>query len=403
MLVSRRNFFLGSLASPLLAAKKKLAAPKKRVDRLSPNLLLILVDGLPAWMVGCYGNQEIRTPNIDRLSQTGTRFLNAFVPAPAPIPGRNAYFTGRVVRDPAAPASANGLDQALPAGGYACQTVGGRTLAESTGAAMQFLDRQTAGKPFSLTVLYSGMEPPYEAIPAEFADLYEGQRFENWAADPPARNAARGKEMFAARMANLRKAAGAASAYDAETGKLMRGLYDRHFFNDTLIVFASTCGSLLGRHGLWGGGDASDPPNMFEEVVNVPLIWSYPARVPPSIMQVGLVSAYDLLPTLCDFLGAQPPAGNLCGRSYALLATGKPFPKKLPWRSAVFGSYRNTEMARVDRYKLVIRDEGKGPGELYDMRMERTEAVNHYGDAEFEDVKTNLTGQLAAWRKTLAG
>jgi arylsulfatase A-like enzyme len=397
MLVSRRNFFLGSLASPLLAAKKK------KVDRFRPNLLLILVDGLPAWMVGCYGNQEVRTPNIDRLSQTGTRFLNAFTPAPAPLPGRNAYLTGRVARDPGAAAAANALDQALPQGGYACQTVGGPTLAESTSAALQFLDRQTPGKPFSLTVLYNALEPPYDGVPAQFVDLYAGQRFENWAADPPARNAVRGKEMFTARMENLRKAAGAVSAHDAETGKLMTRLYERHFLNDTLVVFASTCGALLGRHGLWGNGDASDPPNMFEEVVNVPLIWSYPARVPPSIMQVGLVSAYDLLPTLADFLGVDLPAGSVQGRSYALLATGKPFPKKQSWRTTVFGRYRNTEYACVDRYKVVVRDEGKGPGELYDLRMDRTEAANHYDDPQFEDVKTNLTGQLVAWRKTVAG
>ena len=397
MLVSRRSFFLGSLASPLLAAKKK------RLDRFRPNLLLILVDGLPAWMIGCYGNQDVHTPNIDRLSQTGTRFLNGFVSAAAPVPGRYACLTGRVARDPAPAAAANVLDQALPEGGYACQTAGGRTLADSTRAATQFLDRQTAGKPFSLTVLYSGMEPPYDGVPPECVELYEGQRFENWAADPPARNAARNKEMFAARVENLRKAAGAASAYDAETGKLMTRLYDRHLFNDTLIVFSSTCGCLLGRHGLWGDGDASQPPNMYEEVVNVPLIWSYPARVPPSIMQVGLVSAYDLLPTLCDFLEVERPAGNLDGRSYVPLTTGKPFPKKQPWRTTVFGRYRNTEMARVDRYKLVIRDEGKGPGELYDLRMERTETVNHYDDAEFEDVKSSLSGQLAAWRKSLAG
>ncbi len=397
MLVSRRNFFLGSLASPLLASKKK------KVDRVRPNLLVILVDGLPAWMTGCYGNQEIRTPNIDRLSQTGTRFLNAFVPAPVPGPGRNAYLTGRVTRSGGAVAAANALDSLLPQGGYACQTVGGRTLAESTGAALQFLDRQTAGKPFSLTVLYRGLEPPYDAVPKEFVDTYEGQRFESWAADPPARTAVSGKEMFAARTLNLRKAAGAVSAFDAETGKLMTRLFDRRFLNDTLVVFASTCGCLLGHHGLWGNGDASDPVNMFEEVVNVPLIWSYPARVPPSIMQVGLVSAYDLLPTLADFLGVALPAGNLQGRSYAPEAMGKPFPKKQPWRTTVFGSYRNTEMARVDRYKLVMRDEGKGPGELYDLRMDHTEADNHYADAQFEDVRNSLAGQLAAWRKTLAG
>jgi len=397
MLVSRRNFFFGSLASPLLAAKKK-----GKPDGVRPNLLLILVDGLPAWMTGCYGNPDIRTPNIDRLSQTGTRFVNAFSPAPAPIPGRNACLTGRVARNPGAPAAASPLDQALTAAGYACQTAAGRSLADSTGAALQFLDRQAAGKPFGLTVLYGGLEPPYDGTPQQFLDTYEGQRFENWAADPPARNAARNKEMFGARMANLRKAAAAVSARDAEAGKLMSKLFDKHLLNDTLIVFASTCGALLGRHGLWGDADASDPANMFEEVVNVPLIWTYPARVPPSTMQVGLVSAYDLLPTLCDFLSATPPAGVLQGRSYSLLATGRPFPKKQSWRATVFGHYRNVEMARVDRYKLVMRDEGKGPGELYDLRVDRAETVNRYDDPQFEDVKSSLAARLVDWRKTLA-
>jgi arylsulfatase A-like enzyme len=396
MLVSRRSFFFGSLASPLLAAKKR------KLDIFRPNLLLVLVDGLPAWMTGCYGNQEVRTPNIDRLSQTGTRFVRAFAPAPAPIPGRNAYFTGRVARDSGAAAAANALDQALPAGGYACLTATGRTLADTTSAAMQFLDRQAAGKPFGLTVLYSGLEPPYNDVPQQFLDLYEGQRFENWAADPPARNAVRNKEMFGARAANLRKAAAAVTARDAETGKLMTRLYDKRLLNDTLVVFASTCGALLGRHGLWGDAGASDPPNLYEEVVNVPLIWSYPARVPPSTMQVGLVSAYDLLPALCDFLSVQPPAGSLHGRSYTLLATGKPFPKKQSWRTTVFGHYGNTEMARVERYKLVLRDEGKGPGELYDLRVDAAETVNRYDDPQFEDVKSSLTGRLAEWRKTLA-
>ena len=79
MPISRRHFFLGSLALPAFAAKK----PPAR-----PNLLLFLVDDLPSWALGCYGNKEIRTPNIDRLSQTGTHFLNHFVCTPAAGPSR---------------------------------------------------------------------------------------------------------------------------------------------------------------------------------------------------------------------------------------------------------------------------------------------------------------------------
>ena len=71
MPVSRRSFLLGGLALPALTAKKK-AVPEK------PNVVLIMTDELPCWMLGAYGNKEVRTPNLDRLAQTGTRFHNHF-------------------------------------------------------------------------------------------------------------------------------------------------------------------------------------------------------------------------------------------------------------------------------------------------------------------------------------
>src|SRR5690242_15241269 len=88
MSLSRRHFFLGSLVLPALADTKK-AAPVK------PNVVLLLADNLPAWVLGSYGNKEIRTPNLDRLAQTGTHFKNHFACAPAPGPGRATLLTGR--------------------------------------------------------------------------------------------------------------------------------------------------------------------------------------------------------------------------------------------------------------------------------------------------------------------
>src|SRR5712691_856561 len=87
--MNRRYFLSGCLAAPILAQKK-------RTER--PNILLILSDDLAAWMLGCYGNQEIRTPNIDRLAQSGTRFANNFVCTPICSPSRATLFTGRVPR-----------------------------------------------------------------------------------------------------------------------------------------------------------------------------------------------------------------------------------------------------------------------------------------------------------------
>ena len=61
-----------------------------------PNIVFILSDDQGPWAAGCYGNDEIRTPAIDRLAATGTRFDNFFVASPVCSPSRATYLTGRI-------------------------------------------------------------------------------------------------------------------------------------------------------------------------------------------------------------------------------------------------------------------------------------------------------------------
>ena len=74
-------------------------------------------------------------------------------------------------------------------------------------------------------------------------------------------------------------------------------------------------------------------------------------------------------------------------------------PKKQPWRNLVFGHLRNTEMARDNRYKLVERNDGKGPNELYDLRVDTREKVNQYANPQFVTVRDRLGRDLQTWRK----
>jgi arylsulfatase A-like enzyme len=200
-------------------------------------------------------------------------------------------------------------------------------------------------------------------------------------------------------LANQRKAAAAVTALDDEVAALLAKLGQRKLLDNTLVIFTGTCGSLLGRHGLWDSGEASEPVNMYEEVVAPPLFWSWPGHVPAQATRPELVSAYDLVPTLCDLTAAGLPDRKLCGRSYLAIATGKPLPKKQPWRTAVLGHYQNTGMVRVERYKLVLRNEGKGPNELYDISVDPRERVNQYDNQQFLSVRTSLAAQLAGWRQ----
>ena len=88
------------------------------------------------------------------------------------------------------------------------------------------------------------------------------------------------------------------------------------------------------------------------------------------------------------------------GRSYLPLATGKPLPKKQPWRTTVLSHYQNTDMARDKRYKLVERDQGKGPGELYDLPVDPRERVNQYENPQFVTVRASLAATLANWKQS---
>ena len=167
---------------------------------------------------------------------------------------------------------------------------------------------------------------------------------------------------------------------------------------NTLVVFCGDNGFLLGRHGLWSNGHASHPPNMYEEVVQVPMLWSWLGHIPAENTRPELVSFYDFLPSICEVAGLDLPQRNLCGRSYWPLAANQPLPKKQPWRNLVFAVLRNTAMARDARYKLVSRDGGKGPGELYDLRTDPRERTNQYDNPQFVNTRDRLAADLAAWR-----
>lgn len=452
--MNRREFLFSSSA----------AAFQKNQPVQRPNVLVILADDLAAWMLGCYGNKEIKTPNLDNVARGGLRFTNAFCATPICSASRATFFTGRLPRQhgihdflterpidnppqgqkeaPPFFKSEVMISDLLAKAGYNCGYVGkwhmgddanpghgykytytmlggsrsytdpemylnGEKVQEKgylaelmTNRACEFLDKQSAGTPFFLTVGYLNPHTPYSGHPQKYYDMYAQTAFNTVGWERPAPNALREKDMLGDIVGNLRRAAAATTALDDQIPVLVRKLQERKLWDNTLIIVTGDNGYLLGRHGLWSKGHASDPINMYDEVVRVPMILSWPGKIPTDEIAPEMVSFYDVVPTLCEAAGVAAPANRgLTGRSFLPVAKRDPLPKKSLWRNLVFAHFRNTEMARDARYKVVLRNEGKGPNELFDISADPGEKVNRYDDPQYINVRDRLTRELAAWRK----
>src|SRR5512142_1051791 len=164
MSLSRRHFLAGSLALPALAAPKKTA---------SPGIVLVLVDNLPSWMLGCYGGKEVSTPNIDHLAQTGARLANQIAAAPAGPLNRASLLTGRTALQLGGAAAIPEADATIPkllaGAGYACHSAEGATP-DVMAAATKFLAGQTVGKPFFLELWIRDLVPPYGGVAQQYRD-----------------------------------------------------------------------------------------------------------------------------------------------------------------------------------------------------------------------------------------
>jgi choline-sulfatase len=367
---TRRGFF-ASAATPLLAPA---LMAQKSTASARPNLVLIVAEDLAAWMLGCYGNLEIKTPHLDRLAASGTRFGNHFLCTPATSASRATLLTGRISRQhciadyltstprqnpergqtapPASFATEVLLSDLLSTAGYRCAFVGrwdlgrderpghgfsetatlpasgpvsidpslflngeptretGPAPAVLTRRASAFLERQSSANPFFLVVSYPGAGPSYDGLTAKYLDLYKTAGFQTLGIQPASPSALDGKDRLADPLASIRQAAAAVSALDEQIGAFQRALIQRGLFENTLVAFTSVTGQFLGRHGLWGSSYASNPPNFFEESIRTPLILSWPGHFPTESLRPELVGLVDFVPTVCEALAVAPPSGR---------------------------------------------------------------------------------------------
>jgi choline-sulfatase len=193
------------------------------------------------------------------------------------------------------------------------------------------------------------------------------------------------------------------SYVDHLVGTLLAALLDTDQFGNTLFIFTSDHGELLGSHGLlWKGS------MLYEELVNVPLLIRPPHAVRGSAghgrESSRVVSHVDVAATILDWCGAAPP-GPLDGASLRALVEGR----DAPVHDGVALEYyaHTTRHAPTPLRGWVTEDwkyveDQQGPAELYDLRRDPGETRNLVGGGGGAEAEAALASAQAALRAWLA-
>jgi arylsulfatase A-like enzyme len=191
----------------------------------------------------------------------------------------------------------------------------------------------------------------------------------------------------------MRRYAAEVSGVDDGVGRVLEALKQNGLDDDTLVVFTAEQGLAGGHGGFWGMGDHTRPRTAYDWTTHVPLIWRHPGRIPAGRRSDLLVSNYDFLPSILDYLGlrgkqaAAPPSP---GRSYAAVLRGQQPPE---WENVVFFEYEEVRAVRTDRWKLIVRFPD-GPNELYDLTADPGERKNLVTDDAHAGVRKELRKRL---------
>ena len=95
MQLEKRMRRILSIGSHALIISMIILCSSCKNDFQEPNFLFIITDDQSWEHLGCYGDQAVLTPNIDRLATGGVRFENAYTPCPSCSPSRAAILTGQ--------------------------------------------------------------------------------------------------------------------------------------------------------------------------------------------------------------------------------------------------------------------------------------------------------------------
>ncbi|WP_282942516.1 sulfatase-like hydrolase/transferase [Paenibacillus sp. RC67] len=426
------------------------------MNRNQPNIVFILTDDQGPWALGCAGNPEIRTPNLDRLAEQGIRFENFFCSSPVCAPARATILTGKMpsqhgvhdfIRENDNPHlqyldGHTAYTELLAKAGYVCGISGkwglcndyapqkgfshwytyiydgghyfdptmvrnGEAVKETgyltdliTQDAMAFIDKQAReDQPFYISVHYTAPHHLWVGEhPKEYVEMYDDCLFETCPQEPEHPwflELTNPSDVRTNPRDNLKGYFAAVTAMDYNVGLLMEQLERLNLRENTLICFMSDNGFSCGQGGIWGKGNGTYPQNMYENSVKVPAIFSHPGRIPQGRVHSALLSQYDVMPTLLEYASIDnPQADPLPGHSFLTILEGMGCDERR--HVVVYDEYGPVRMIRTQRYKYIHRYPF-GPFEFYDLDHDPKECTNLYDHPEYQERIRTLRNQLDCW------
>ena len=407
-------------------------------DSIKLNVVFLLTDQWRLQALGYAGNTQVQTPNIDHLAAQSCNFTHAISGWPVCSPWRASMLTGQYplthgvfLNDVPIGSNPVGMGDAFKHGGYNTAFIGkwhvngqGRSnyipperrlgfdyfktlecthdynhslyyagnddsLREWAGYdvfaqaddAMSFIDEHQNADPFMLLLSWGPPHNPYQTAPEAYRSLYKKDEIK-LRPNVPVSKAEEEREWLAGYYAHC-------SAIDKSVGDILTRLNETGLSENTIVVFASDHGDMLGSQ----GEQRKQKP--WEESIRVPFLVRLPGRTGTEVN--AMLNAHDILPTLlglCDLdipdtvegrdfspvmlEGAPDPSGGA-----ALLACFHPFGE--------FARHRGgREFRGVRTHRYTYTETLAGPWLLYDNAKDPFQLTNLINNPAYAQIQADL-------------